>query len=309
MFQNISRFKCIRGLKRNYSTMITIQDGKKNLEEKVKLKPFIVLNILTLIYMNRYHQLKIPYSGAFIMVRPNQPILLKEDHLFSIEYSPVTEVKAIQLTHRNEMQWVSSVPVMNMITERGSQLVHSLLSSFTRVVKNEKRSINVYFTNHNRDDSYRLLRNSMMHYHDLNFKCSSVTRYNNLSNMRVYSSLNNRLLFKVRDFNDLLSYISLDELLNLFCQSHCSTECYTKMIPKHNPSYSTNSMLLHTKSMLVHDIMLYAAIMQKAQQLHWRNFQIDLFYKQNILEKVNKTPNLWIANIYKTFACRQLKNN
>jgi hypothetical protein len=30
-------------------------------------------------------------------------------------------------------------PVINMITERCSQFVHSLLSSFTRVVKNEKR--------------------------------------------------------------------------------------------------------------------------------------------------------------------------
>ena len=43
--------------------------------------------------------------------------------------------------------------------------------------------------------------------------------------------------------------------------------------------------------------------MQKAQELHWRNFHIDVIYKQNIAEKVKKTPNLWIANIYKTMSC------
>jgi hypothetical protein len=51
--------------------------------------------------------------------------------------------------------------------------------------------------------------------------------------------------------------------------------------------------------MAAHDIMLYAAIMQKAQELNWRNFQIDLFYKQTIVEKLKKTPNYGLPTYIK----------
>ena len=289
---------------RNYST---IPDGKKNLLPQMrKLTPFIIVNILTQLYMNRYLEFKIPYSAAFIMVRANQPLVLNPNHIFTTVDSPVMIDRPNQLSVMKEMKGASTdkSPVMNMLTERGSHLVHSLLTSLTRVVKNERRSINVYFTSFNRDEGYRLLRNSILHYHDLNLNCSPLTRYNNLSNMRVYSSVNKRLLFKVRDINDLLTYIRVDELVNLFCREHCSSECNTKMISSHNHNQSD-----YIKYMMIHDIMLYAAIMQKAQELHWRNFQIDLFYKQNIAEKVKKTPNLWIANIYKTFACSNRLEN
>jgi hypothetical protein len=278
-------------LKHYYSTTITIQDGKKNPHplppQMLKLKQFIVVHIKTLVYMKRYQQCKIPYSAAFIMVRPNQPLVLKANHLFPTEDSPVIPN---QLPVRKAITTDDS-RVTNILSERGSQLVHSLLTSLTRVVKNEKRSINVYFTNLNRDDGYSLLRNSLIHPHNLNFKCSPLTRYNNISNMRVYDSVNNRLLFKVRDLNDLLCYINPDELVNLFCQEHCSRECNPKMISIDNQNQSSY------RKHMIHDIMLHAAIMQKAQELHWRNFHIDLFYKQNIAEKVKKTPNLWIANI------------
>lgn len=300
MFHNIA---ILRGLKRNYSTMITIQDGKKNPQplpqQMLKLKQFIVVNIKTLVYMKRYLQFKIPYSAAFIMVRPNQPLVLKANHLFPTEDSPVMMVRPNQLPVRNAISMFSPVDsrVTNILTERGSQLVHSLLTSLTRVVKNERRSINVYFTNLNRDEGYSILRNSLIHPHNLDLKCSPVTRYNNISNMRVYSSVNNRLLFKVRDFNDLLCYIQPDELVNMFCQEHCSRECNTKMISIDNHNQSDY------RKYMIHDIMLHAAIMQKAQELHWRNFHIDLFYKQNIAEKVKKTPNFWIANILKTISC------
>jgi hypothetical protein len=82
-----------------------------------------------------------------------------------------------------------------------------------------------------------------------------------------YSNLleEGRLLFKVRDFNDLLCYIRVDELVNLFCRSHCSSECNTKMIPTHNQSDSR-------KYMMVHDIMLYAAIMQKGTRTPLEEF-------------------------------------
>lgn len=249
--------------------------------------------------MNSIHLIKIPYSAAFIMVRPNQPIHFQEDHFYSTKKDPpVTVEEAIPLSISKEKHGGSSgnSPVMNFLTERGSHLVHSLLTSFTRLVKNEKRSINVYLTNNNRDEGYRILRDSLIHPHNLNLKCSRVTRYNNISNMRVYSSVNNRLLFKVRHINDILCSITVDELGKLFCSEHCSSECNTQMISTANHSD-------YNKYMMIHDIMLHAAIMQKAQELHWRNFEIDVIYKQNIVEKVKKTPNLWIANLYKTYVC------
>lgn len=289
MFHNISTSHSISGLKRQYSSIMTINDGEK----MSKLKPFILANIVTHIYMNSMNQIKIPYSAAFIKIRPNQPINFLEDNFYSTEEPPLMVGKPIS----KELPFHSSInsPTTNILTERGLQLVYSLLSCITRVVKNEKRSLNLYLTN-NRDDGYLILRNSLIHPYNHNLKCSPVTRYNNISNMRVYSSLNNRLLFKVRHINDILCSIRVDELNKLFCQQHCSCACNTHMI-------STSNQSDYHKYMMIHDIMLHAAIMQKAQEHHWRNFQIDVIYKQNIAEKVKKTPNLWIANIYKTFTC------
>ena len=310
-YQNIQenqKSRSTRFISRHYSTMINIKEGINNIKDSnkkpqhiQKLKPFIVVNILILEYMKRYQQLKIPYSAAFIMVRPNHPIVWKENQLFSPEYSPVMMVRPNQLPVKKPISKFSPVDsrITNFLTERGIQLVHSLLTSLRRVVKNERRSINVYFTNINRDDGYSILRNSLIHPYpyNLDLKCSPLTRYNNLSNMRVYSTVNNRLLFKVRDFNDLLCSFPQDELVNMFCQKHCYRECDTKMISIHN--LKKYDYIKYMK----HDIMLHAAIMQKAQELHWRNFQIDLFYKRNIVEKEKKTPNLRIANMLKTISC------
>ena len=182
----------------------------KQVPDVPTLKPVIVVNMLTLLYRDRYQQFKIPHSGAFVMIRANQPLALKDNHMFSTDYSTVMKVRGNQVSVLKDSHMFSSANdstlLAKCLTEGGRRLVYSLLTGLTRRVKNERRSIHVYLTNFDRDDSYRILRNCLIH-RKHEFKCSTLTRYNNISNMRVYSTVNNRLLFKVRDFNDLLCYI------------------------------------------------------------------------------------------------------
>jgi hypothetical protein len=54
-------------------------------------------------------------------------------------------------------------------------------------------------------------------------KLSSAQKLNQFLHAEKNSEIGSSDGFKVHDFNDLLSYIRVDELVNLFCQSHCST--------------------------------------------------------------------------------------
>ncbi|XP_022975380.1 uncharacterized protein LOC111474649 [Cucurbita maxima] len=234
----ITARKIKHGTDSTYPTHITALESSKS-----ELKSFIVADIET-IYIDDIHK---PYAAGLMKVCPgdkiNNSII---SHYFSEDYSII----------------------MDSFEDRSTKVLNDLVLKILCLAERER--LTIYFHNFSRFDGIILLKHLAYHHKDLKLK--PLMRNNRLYELVVYSD--KKMLFRFRDSLNLLPG-KLSSLGNNLCPD---------LGPKGSISIPYDKLkvedLIPHKSELLdymkQDIRLLGGVMQKAQEIYWEVYQVDI---------------------------------
>jgi hypothetical protein len=228
----------IRNQKRSYPNHITALKPRCT-----NMRSFIVADTETIL-VNDVHK---PYAAGLMLVRPGEDINMNIiDTFFSEDYTYL----------------------YSSFEERCTKLFTDFVCRIARHVKKEQSCLTIYFHNFSRFDGIFILKH--MECHHKNYKLKPLMRNNRIYELAVYSG--KKMQFRFRDSLNLLpsKLITLAEYL---CPG---------LGPKGSIPYDkvNESNLLIMKSNLLdymqQDIRLLGGVMQKAQEIYWKFFNIDI---------------------------------
>ena len=158
--------------------------------------------------------------------------------------------------------------ILDSFEERSRKVMIDLISMIERLVKQEKKAKTVYFHNFSRFDGIFLLKHLACHHPK--YKIQPLMRNNRLYELSVYSG--KVMLFRFRDSLNLLPG-TLQNLAMSLCP-----DLGTKGSVDHE---SVNEKSLEKdKEVLIEymktDILLLGGVMQKAQNIYWKLYQLDI---------------------------------
>jgi DNA polymerase type B, organellar and viral len=228
----------IRKSKRSYPTHITTLKPWRT-----ALKPFMVADTETILIDNVHK----PYAAGLMMVRPGERINdIMIDSYFSEDYSII----------------------LDSFEERSTKVLYDLVLRISRIVRQEKSTLTIYFHNFSRFDGILLLKHLACHHKS--YKLKPLMRNHRLYELAVYSG--NKMLFCFRDSLNLLPGKLSDLAYNL-CPG---------LGPKGSIPYDevTQLNLVSMKKSLLdymkQDILLLGGVMQKAQEIYWKLYKVDI---------------------------------
>ena len=213
---------------------------------RTELKPFIVADTETILIDNVHK----PYAAGLLMVRPGEQINdIMIDTYFSEDYSIILE----------------------SFEERSTKVLYDLVLRISTIVRQEKSTLTIYFS---RFDGILLLKHLACHHKS--YKLKPLMRNHRLYELAVYSG--KKMLFCFRDSLNLLPG-KLSALAKNLCPS---------LGPKGSIPYEevTLSNLASMKKSLLdymkQDILLLGGVMQKAQEIYWKLYKVDIESKITI---------------------------
>lgn len=208
-----------------------------------ELKPFIVSDIETILIDNVHT----PYAAGLLMVRPGKQINdIMIDTYFSEDYSII----------------------MDSFEEKSTKVLYDLVLRILTIVRQEKSTKTIYFHNFSRYDGILLLKHLACHHKS--YKLKPLLRNHRLYELAVYSG--KKMLFRFRDSLNLLPG-KLSTLANNLCPG---------LGPKGSIPHDelTLSNLASMKKVLLdymkQDILLLGGVMQKAQEIYWKLYMLDI---------------------------------
>lgn len=250
-----SSIRKIQHKKRNYSSGYITALKRENLGRK----PFIVADLETVLIMKKDEKdgkekvLHIPYAGGVMLVRPGHDV---QEGLIHTNFSEDYKI------------------FIESFEKRSNKMLFDLVNKIISIVKKEKTANTVYFHNFSRFDGIFILKHLALHHHD--YKLKTLMRNNRLYEISVYTGKKkNRLLFRCRDSLNLLP-----GKLNDLAASLCPSLGSKGSIDYENVSLSN---LEKNKESLVdymmQDIRLLGGVMQRAQEIYYDLFKLDIVSK------------------------------
>ncbi|CAO2812581.1 unnamed protein product [Amaranthus hypochondriacus] len=211
--------------------------------ESKGMKPFMVSDLETLMIENEHR----PYAAGLMLVHPGQDIKS------SLIYTYFSEDYSL---------------FINSFEERSKKVLFDLVLKIQAIVKKEKEAKTVYFHNFSRFDGIILLKH-LACYH--NFMLKPLLRNNRLYEIAVYSN-KGQLLFRIRDSLNLLP-----GKLSSLAMSLCPSLGTKGSIDYDNVTLSNlESEKVNLIEYMKQDILLLGGIMQKAQDIYYQLFQMDI---------------------------------
>jgi len=235
----ITARKIKNGKHSSYPTHITALKPRST-----ELKAFIVADIET-IYVDNIHT---PYAAGLMMVCPGDKInKIIINHYFSEDYSII----------------------LDSFEERSTKVLYDLVLRILSIVRKEKKKT-IYFHNFSRFDGILLLKH--LAYHHKSLKLKPLLRNNRLYELAVYSG--KKMLFRFVDSLNLLPG-KLSTLGKNLCPD---------LGPKGTISIPYDELkvedLLNNRNELLdymkQDIRLLGGVMQKAQEIYWKLYKVDI---------------------------------
>lgn len=208
-----------------------------------ELKPFIVADTETILIDNVHK----PYAAGLMMVRPGEEINeIMIDTYFSEDYSII----------------------LDSFEERSTKVLYDLVLRISTIVRQEQSTLTIYFHNFSRFDGILLLKHLACHHKS--YKLKPLMRNNRLYELAVYSG--KKILFRFRDSLNLLP----GKLANL-AKNLCPGLGPKGSIPYEEVRLSnlTSNKKCYIDSMK-QDILLLGGVMQKAQEIYWKLYKVDI---------------------------------
>ena len=229
----------IRNRKRSYQSFITALKPSRT-----ELQPFLVADTETILIDNQHK----PYAAGLLLVRPGEEIHpnCRIDTYFSEDYSII----------------------LDSFERRSTKVLNDLVNRIAVIARQEKRPLTIYFHNFSRFDGILLLKHLACHHES--YKLKALVRNHRLYEIAVYSG--KKMLFCFRDSLNLLP-----GKLSALAKSLCPGLGPKGSIP-HDEIELSN--LVSLKSSLLdymkQDIRLLGGVMQKAQEIYWKLFNVDI---------------------------------
>lgn len=225
----------IRNRKRSHPTHITALKPCRTV-----LKPFMVADTETLLIDNVHK----PYAAGLLMVRPGEQINdIMIDTYFSEDYTII----------------------LDSFEERSTKVLYDLVLRISRIVRQEKETLTIYFHNFSRFDGILLLKHLACHHKS--YKLKPLMRNNRLYELAVYSG--KKMLFCFRDSLNLLPG-SLSALAMNLCGPKGSIQY--EEVKLSNLAIKKKRLLDYMKQ----DVLLLGGVMQKAQEIYWKLYKVDI---------------------------------
>nr|GME06072.1 DNA polymerase-like [Ipomoea batatas] len=236
----ITARKIKHGKHSRYPTHITALKPRRT-----ELKAFIVADTET-IYLDNIHK---PYAAGLMMVCPGDKInKIMINYYFSEDYSII----------------------LDSFEERSTKVLYDFVLRILSIVRKEKSTFTIYFHNFSRFDGILLLKH--LAYHHKSLKLKPLMRNHRLYELAVYSG--KKMLFRFRDSLNLLPG-KLSSLGKNLCPD---------LGPKGSISIPYDELkvedLINNRRELLdymkQDIRLLGGVMQKAQEIYWELYQVDI---------------------------------
>lgn len=212
---------------------------------RTELKAFIVADTET-IYLDNIHK---PYAAGLMMVRPGDKInKISINYYFSEDYSII----------------------LDSFEERSTKVLYDFVLRILSIVRKEKSTLTIYFHNFSRFDGILLLKH--LAYHHKSLKLKPLMRNNRLYELAVYSG--KKMLFRFRDSLNLLPG-NLNSLGKNLCPDLGPKGSFS--IPY--DELKVEDLINNRRELLDYmkqDIRLLGGVMQKAQEIYWELFQVDI---------------------------------
>lgn len=232
--------KVIQNRKRSYPTHITALK-----QSRTKLKPFIVADIETIMIDNMHK----PYAAGLMMVRPGEQFNdIMIDTYFSEDYSII----------------------LDSFEDRSTKVLNDLILRIPSYVRKSKSPLTIYFHNLGRFDGIILLKHLACHHKS--YRVKPLMRNHRLYEIVVYSGKNKNMLFRFRDSYHLLPSNLSDLAMNLCPGLGQKGSIPYDEITLSNLASMRQSLLDYMKQ----DILLLGGVMQKAQEIYWNVYKVDL---------------------------------
>lgn len=191
-----------------------------------------------------------PYAAGLLVVRPGEELSSKIkciDSYFSEDYSII----------------------LDSFSERSEKVLFDLIERIATIVRLEPDIHTVYFHNFSRFDGILLLKYLACHPYK-SYTLKPLMRNHRLYELAVYHE--NKMLFRIRDSLNLLPS-SLANLAKNLCPGLGSKGS----IPYEEVTLS--NLVSMKKSLLDYmkqDILLLGGVMQKAQEIYWKVYKVDI---------------------------------
>nr|AVV32079.1 orf2565 [Helianthus annuus] len=208
-------------------------------------RAFMVSDLETILIDNKHR----PYAAGLMLVHPGKDV--KESLIytyFSEDYSRYIE----------------------SFEERSKKVLFDLVNKIIALVKIDRNAKIVYFHNFSRFDGVLVLKHLVCH-HD--YKLKPLFRNNRLYELSVYSG--RKLLFRLRDSLNLLPG-TLNNLAKSLCPSLGSKGSLDYQDVRLDNLVSKKDELIEY---MKQDILLLGGIMQKAQEIYFHLYQLDIVSK------------------------------
>ncbi|KAM7249945.1 hypothetical protein ACFE04_019724 [Oxalis oulophora] len=231
-------------IKRSYPSHIT--SLKPSL---TKLKPFIVADTETILIDNVHK----PYAAGLMLVRPDDSISdLMIDSYYSVDY----------------------YPFLKDFESQSTKVLFDLVLKIESIVRQEDKPLVIYFHNFARFDGVILLKHLVCHHK--NYTVKPLMRNNRLYEIAIYSDKN--ILYRFRDSLTLLPG-KLDSLAKNLCPElgRKGSLDYEK-VDLNSLKENRNEYIEYMKQ----DIRLLGGVMQKAQSIYSKLYEIDIVSKITI---------------------------
>ena len=216
---------------------------------RTKLKSFIVADTETIL-INDVHK---PYAAGLMMVRPGEEInKMMIDIYFSEDYSII----------------------FDSFEERSTKVLYDLVKRIERIVRQEHEPLTIYFHNFSRFDGILILKHLACHHKS--YKLKPLMRNNMLYELSVYSG--KKKLFRFVDSLNLLPGALSNLAMNLCPDLGQKGSIEYEKLNLSNITSMKKTLIDYLKQ----DILLLGGVMQKAQEIYWKLFKVDIESKITI---------------------------
>nr|YP_010127582.1 DNA-polymerase-like [Bougainvillea spectabilis]QPP04906.1 DNA-polymerase-like [Bougainvillea spectabilis] len=261
--------------KRSYPTHITALKSSST-----TLKPFIVSDIET-VMIDNVHK---PYAAGLMMVRPGEPLNnISIDTYFSEDYSIIFDDECTfseestldpfdqESDSESTLDPFKEKRMKESFEKKSTKVLSDLVYRIIMIVRKEQTAFTIYFHNLSRFDGIMLLKHLILNYP--NYKVKPLMRNNMIYEIAVYSG--KKMLFCFRDSLTLLPG-KLESLANNLCPGlGPKGEIPHEKVKPGNLARLKKALLEYMKQ----DILILGGVMQKAQEIYWNLYKIDIVSK------------------------------
>ena len=158
--------------------------------------------------------------------------------------------------------------ILDSFEDRSTKVLYDLVKRISTIARQEKGTLTIYFHNFSKFNGIFMLKHLACHHQS--YKIKPLMRNNMLYELSVYSS--KKLLFRFRDSLKLLPS-NLQSLAKNLCPELGSKGSipYSEVTVS-NLSSMKKSLLDYMKQ----DILLLGGVMQKAQDIYWKLYMVDI---------------------------------